>query len=88
MDEWMRSYIAASQQLTLEEDELTEDAAPVSHPDTTLLEHDLECIVFKLRAFLESSDGDYALGVEAGMQRAADMIENVLRRHRENNLGH
>ena len=38
--------------------------------------------MFKLRAFLESSGGDYALGVEAGMQRAADMVENALRRHR------
>lgn len=42
-----------------------------------------ECrdVVFKLRAFMESAGGDYALGVEHGMQRAAEMIDNIIRRH-------
>ena len=49
--------------------------------DTVLLEEMSE-VVFKLRAFTESADdGDLALGIEIGMQRAADMIENVLNRH-------
>lgn len=43
---------------------------------------DLEDVVFKLRAFTESREGDIGLGVELGMQRAADMIENVINRHR------
>jgi len=30
---------------------------------------------------MEDSAGDYALGVESGMQRAADMIENLIKRH-------
>jgi len=38
-------------------------------------------LVFKLRSFMEDSSGEYALGVENGMQRAADMIENLIRRH-------
>ena len=38
-------------------------------------------LVFKLRSFMEDSAGDYALGVETGMQRAADMIENLIRRY-------
>lgn len=40
---------------------------------------DLRDVVFKLRAFMEAEGGDYALGVETGMQRAADMIERVIR---------
>lgn len=83
MDEFqqMRSYIMATEQM------LTEDANPDELPiedvvssDLTLLE-DLEDIVFRLRAFMESSGGEYALGVEYGMQRAADMIENAIKRH-------
>lgn len=83
----MRSYIMATEKLTLEDDQTVIEAAPVPLPDTALLE-DLEHIIFKLRAFMESSHGDFALGVEAGMQRAAEMIENVLKRHQENDLGH
>lgn len=81
MDEFqqMRSYIVATEHLIHE----TEDAVPlteaVAAPPDTLLE-DLENIIFKLRAFMESSDGDYAFGVETGMARAADMIENALKR--------
>jgi len=43
-----------------------------------------ECrdIIFKLRTFMEdASGGDYALGIEIGMQRAADMIENLVGRY-------
>jgi len=48
--------------------------------DVTLVQ-ELADVVFKLRAFMESSNDEYALGVETGMQRAADMIENAIRRH-------
>ena len=75
----MRSYIVATEQLSNE----TEDATPLTEATTaqpdTLLE-DLENIIFRLRAFMESSGGDYAFGVETGMSRAADMIENALKR--------
>lgn len=40
--------------------------------------HDL---AFKLRGHSENDDGAQALGFEAGMQRAAEMIDNLLRRH-------
>jgi tRNA1(Val) A37 N6-methylase TrmN6 len=48
-----------------------------SHP----IMGDLQEVVDRLRAFMESSGGDYALGVEDGMQRAAEMIEILLKRH-------
>jgi hypothetical protein len=38
-------------------------------------------VVFKLRSFTESQDGEVGFGIELGMQRAADMIENVIARH-------
>jgi hypothetical protein len=52
-------------------------SAPIENP---ILE---ECrnLVFKLRSFMESSGGEYGLGVEMGMQRAAEMIDNLIRRH-------
>ena len=83
----MRSYIMATEQLALEEDE-TVIEEPAVLRSYTALEEDLERIMFKLRAFMESSGGDYALGIEAGMQRAADMIENALRRYRETDSGY
>jgi hypothetical protein len=44
---------------------------------------DLHDVVDQLRAFMESSGGDYALGVEEGMQRAAEMVETLLKRHED-----
>lgn len=50
----------------------------VEHP---LLEEARE-LVFKLRSFMEdTTSGEYSLGVETGMQRAADMVENLIRRY-------
>ena len=50
-------------------------------PVTDAVLEDLRDAVFKMRAFMESRDGDLGLGVELGMQRAADMVENIIRRH-------
>jgi hypothetical protein len=78
--EAMRSFIVATQQLSDEMDDaetLNETAVPSASP----LVDELEDVIFRLRAFMENAGGDYALGVETGMQRAADMIENVLARH-------
>lgn len=49
------------------------------------LRRDLHDLVDRLRSIMESSGGDYSLGYETGLQRAAEMIENVLRRHEEKN---
>ena len=51
---------------------------------TSSLINDLEDLIVKMRSFMESDSGEYALGVETGMQRAADMIENAIRRNRGN----
>lgn len=78
----MRSYIMATEQLTNEAEPVAETVPlneDTEHPGSLVA--DLDTVIFKLRAFMESSGGDYALGFETGMQRAAEMIENVLRRH-------
>jgi hypothetical protein len=85
----MREFIMATEMLTNQSDEPVIVAeAEVSRPTLDVaLREDLERIIFKLRAFMEACDGEYALGVETGMQRAADMIENALKRHGESDLG-
>lgn len=82
MDEFqrMRSFIMATEHLGQEAGPEEISEAVVSRSSSGLLE-DLDSVVFKLRAFMESCGGEFAMGVETGMQRAADMIENAVKRH-------
>jgi hypothetical protein len=82
----MRAFIILSQNEMLFE----EKAHPVETKSemadegyTDILLADLEDLAFRLRGFMETAGGDYALGVETGMQQAATMVENLIRRHRE-----
>ena len=77
-DALLQEYVQFSQPVLVEH--------VVEAPQEEVFEHPLlqECrdLVFKLRSFMESeAGGDYAFGMESGMQRAADMIENLIRRH-------
>ncbi len=45
-----------------------------------VIRKELEDLMFKMRAFSENSGGDFAMGVETGMQRSADMIANLIER--------
>ena len=76
-DELLEAYVSITTHPEMIVEHVVESEEPSEHP---IIE---ECrdLVFKLRAFMEDASGDYALGVETGMQRAADMIENLLRRH-------
>jgi hypothetical protein len=62
---------------------LTEDlgAATVEQPqaDPQLLDG-LRDTIFKLRSYQDPDIGEYSAGVEAGMSRAADMLENLINR--------
>jgi hypothetical protein len=74
-DDLLRAYVS------MEPVMIVEDSKPIKPMVNPII---MECkdLVFKLRAFMEdASSGDYALGLEMGMQRAADMIENLIRRH-------
>lgn len=62
--------------VVLEEDTNMDQASP-----SPIILADLRDVVFKLRAFMEDREGDLGLGIEMGMQRAAEMIENVIARY-------
>lgn len=87
----MREYISLAEELNLMAGEQVPDLSdkPSGEPSDEPVgeEHpaidDLRNLAFKLRAHTENDDGEYSLGVEMGMQRAADMIENLIRRHTE-----
>jgi hypothetical protein len=57
-----------------------EPATPKPVEETRLL-GELRDLLFKLRAYQEDNDDNgYALGVEAGMSKASDMLENLIER--------
>lgn len=43
----------------------------------------MEDLVFKLRSYQDPDVGEYSAGVESGMNRAADMLQNLVNRLRE-----
>lgn len=73
--------LTESEELIREEVIITEDAQVQPHNP---LEDEFNRLIFKLRAYQDPDSGDYSAGVEAGMSRAADMIENMLNRLRGN----
>lgn len=84
----MREFMEVCEAYGLTPPPLTEEveAPPAATVEPVVGSHpaagDLRDVVFRLRAFMETAvSGDYALGVEDGMQRAADMIERVIRTH-------
>ena len=84
-EDQMRGFIFLAESLnedTAHVEPIVEEVVE-AEPVQALLMHDLGDLVFRLRGFMETEGGEYALGVETGMQRAADMIENLLRRHSE-----
>jgi hypothetical protein len=85
----MREYIGMAENLIGTESDVLVEAA--FYADTIVPPHpifeDLQNVIFKLRAFTESREGDIGLGIELGMQRAADMIENVISRHVDGSSG-
>jgi hypothetical protein len=83
-EEQMRSFIFLAEGLDFDGPVEQPVVEPVVEESVSLNEamiYDLEDTVFRLRGFMESEGGDFALGVETGMARAADMIENVIRRY-------
>lgn len=84
----MRSFIFLAESLKdswgeADEAPITETAIVEEPTADVALLADLSDMVQRMRAFMETDTGEYALGVEMGMQRAADMIENLLRRYNE-----
>jgi hypothetical protein len=77
----LRDFITVIEHAWTAEDPLVESTLDTegSTPVTELLSD----LVFKLRAHSEplneSQEGGYSLGVEAGCEMAAEMIENLIR---------
>jgi hypothetical protein len=76
-DELLACYANVTRPELMLVENIVENDVSVEHPIIS------ECrdLVFKLQTFMEDSAGDYALGVETGMQRAAEMIGNLIKRH-------
>lgn len=83
----MRGFIAAADAPSFEDNspvmgELLDEGVVEGSDKDALLE-DLAGLRFKLESFRElDEDQAYALGVETGLAKAADMIAEILSRHR------
>jgi hypothetical protein len=84
MEESMRNFIVlAEAYIAAPEDDVVETVQEtvVEPAPSALILHDLDILVTRMRTFMESESGDFGLGVETGMQQAADMIDNLIRRY-------
>lgn len=83
----MRNFIVLAESLDESSFAITAEepaqVEPVVEEVTPIILHDLEELATRMRGFMETESGDYALGMEMGMQRAAEMIENLVRRYKE-----
>ena len=82
----MRSYIVLAETLAPaeranEEPDVTDTVGDDTSAELALID-DLRALVFKLRAHMDP--GEEGAAFDNGMNRAADMIENVIRRYTEN----
>jgi len=73
--------LTESEEVVREEVIITEDAQVQPYNP---LDDEINRLIFKLRSYQDPDSGEYSAGVEAGMSRAADMIENMLNRLRGN----
>lgn len=77
------TMITENEQVVREDIVLTENSVVIPAIDAET-ENQISTLAFKLRSYRDPDPGEYADGVEAGMARAADMIENMLDRLRGN----
>lgn len=75
----MRKTLNILESLEQQSDENTEVHEKPVYPDVSELISDLQLLSSRLREYMSSEAGD--IGIETGMQQAADMLDNVLRRH-------
>jgi hypothetical protein len=90
MREFMEIALSYTNDVHLDESQvLEEDVVPLFTPvEKHPLIEGLENLVSILRSHMEDEENqDIATGVDIGMNRAADMIENLIRRHGEEKIG-
>lgn len=71
--------ITENEQVVRDDVILTEASAPQVDSE---VDNQMQALIFKLRSYRDPELGEFADGVESGMSRAADMIENMLERMR------
>jgi hypothetical protein len=87
MDEDFRKFIALTESLltppeVIPQPVVFEPEAPAQPQLDEELVQEMEKLIFKLRSYQDPDIGEYSAGVEAGMNRAADMVQNLLNRLR------
>jgi hypothetical protein len=84
----IRNYIEIASTMLTESEEVVRDEVIITEDTQVQPQNDLENefnrLIFKLRSYQDPESGEYSAGMEAGMSRAADMIENMLTRLRGN----
>jgi hypothetical protein len=87
MDEDIRKFIDLTESLVIppmpmQQPVVLEPEVPDQPELEDELVQDMEKLIFKLRSYQDPDIGEYSAGVEAGMNRAADMVQNLLNRLR------
>ena len=82
----IRNYIEIASIMITENEQVVRDdviltEASVPQVDSEV-DNQMQALIFKLRSYRDPELGEFADGVESGMSRAADMIENMLERMR------
>lgn len=71
--------LTENEQIVREDIMITEASVPVLDSE---VDEQIRSLIFKLRSYRDPEPGEFADGVESGMSRAAEMIENLLERLR------
>lgn len=82
----MRDLIMITERMNPPDIEAPDDVQVEERAPEPTNDHIIEMLnnlMFKMRSHTEGGDGEYAFGYEAAMSAASDMVENVIRRVRE-----
>lgn len=84
-NEDIRTFIEIASQMLIENEHIVREDVTITEQIQSVstipeFENQATLLVFKLRAYQDTDTGDYAAGMEAGMSRAADMLEHMLER--------
>lgn len=86
MNKEIRDYIDIANIMITENEQIVRDDVILTEASVPVLDSEVEeqlnSLIFKLRSYRDPGSGEFAEGVESGMLRAAEMIENMLERLR------
>lgn len=79
----MRGLIKLVEYTDYSEPEFIEEFEETPSQDNSILIEKINDLIFKLRSHLESEDSDKSLGIEIGLQMAAEMLEHLVKNYSE-----